>query len=70
LKNKAGMPIARDIPMLGEVVSSHGLGDTVVELVILIRVRIIDSEHEQSSADTRLQKLVHDPRPFQLTHPN
>lgn len=64
-KNKSGMPFAKDIPVLGEAVSSSGTGDEIVELVILIKVKIVgDSYHCQKAADIRLQRFVPDPRPF------
>jgi general secretion pathway protein D len=63
-KEREGLPGVKDIPLIGEIASSQNLGDAVVELVILIRVRIVDSEHEVAAADTRLQRFVQDPRPF------
>ncbi len=63
-KNKSGLPIIKDIPVLGEAASSYGMGDDVVELVILIKVRISDEETKQRAADIRLQRFVPDPRPF------
>jgi general secretion pathway protein D len=66
LKNRASIPFIERIPIVGEATSSSALGDTVVELVILIRVRIIGdvNEHERAAADVRLQRFVQDPRPF------
>ncbi|MBQ7524261.1 MAG: secretin N-terminal domain-containing protein [Alphaproteobacteria bacterium] len=64
LKNNSGIPGVRDVPVVGELVSSHGVGDEIVELVILIKVRLADNIPLRSAADTRLQRLVPDPRPF------
>ena len=63
-KNKAGVPVVRDVPILGEIASSYGMGDDIVELVILIKVRIAGKETMQKAADLRLQRFVPDPRPF------
>jgi general secretion pathway protein D len=63
-KNKAGLPGVRDIPLAGELVSSYGMGDDIVELVILIKVKIIRKNKTQKAADIRLQRFVPDPRPF------
>jgi general secretion pathway protein D len=63
-KLKAGIPIIQDIPGAGEIVSSYGTGDDIVELVILIRVKIIKKRKHLPAADIRLQRFVPDPRPF------
>ncbi|MDR2075000.1 MAG: secretin N-terminal domain-containing protein [Holosporales bacterium] len=64
-KNKSGMPHIKDVPFIGEAVSSMGTGDEVVELVILIKVKIVgDHNQQQRAADIRLQRFVPDPRPF------
>lgn len=64
-KNKSGVPFVKDIPFVGETVSSYGTGDDIVELVILIKVKITgDSHNHQKAADIRLQRFVPDPRPF------
>lgn len=64
-KNKSGMPFVKDLPVIGESVSSCGAGDDIVELVILIKVKIVgDSFEHQKAADIRLQRFVPDPRPF------
>jgi general secretion pathway protein D len=64
-KTKAGLPIVKDIPVIGETVSSYGTGDDVVELVILIKVKISGNTNpHQKAADIRLQRFVPDPRPF------
>jgi general secretion pathway protein D len=63
-KNKAGLPFFKDIPVAGEFASSYGTGDNIVELVILIRVKIVGKPGNQRAADIRLQRFVPDPRPF------
>ena len=64
-KNKRGLPIFRDFPILGESVSSAESKDKIVELVILIKVKILNSGYNmQPAADIRLQRFVPDPRPF------
>ena len=63
-KNKTGLPGWRDVPMFGEIASSHGMGDEIIELVILIKVKLSNKPRPQHAADTRLQRFVVDPRPF------
>lgn len=63
-KNKIGLPGYRDAPVLGEIMSSNGIGDEIVELVILIKVKLANKPHQQRAADIRLQRFVIDPRPF------
>lgn len=63
-KNKSGLPIAKDLPVVGEAVSAYGMGDDIVELVILIKVKIMKQKSNQKAADIRLQRFVPDPRPF------
>jgi general secretion pathway protein D len=64
-KNKSGVPYVKDVPIIGEAVSSLEAGDEIVELVILIKVRIVgDQNLQQKAADIRLQRFVPDPRPF------
>lgn len=64
LKNKSGLPGFRDVPGIGELVSSHGVGDEIVELVILIKVKLANKQKLQDATDIRLQRFVPDPRPF------
>ncbi len=64
LKNKSGLPGFRDIPGIGELASSHGIGDEIIELVILIKVKLANKQRHQDAADIRLQRFVPDPRPF------
>lgn len=63
-KNKSGIPGIDNIPVVSEVTSSYGIGDDVVELVILIRVKIAKNSKTSRAADIRLQRFVPDPRPF------
>ncbi len=64
LKNNSGIPGYKDIPIAGELVSSNGLSDEIVELVILIKVKLANKPKLQKAADIRLQRFVPDPRPF------
>jgi hypothetical protein len=50
--------------VFGYAVGSVGTGDDVVELVILIRSKIVRKTKAQKAADVRLQRFVPDPRPF------
>ncbi len=63
-KNRSGLPGLRDKPILGEAVSSYGMGDEIIELVILIKVKLANKKRHQKAADIRLQRFVVDPRPF------
>jgi general secretion pathway protein D len=63
-KVKSGIPGIQDIPYVGEMASSHGMSDDVVELVILIKVKIVGRQRNQRAADLRLLRFVPDPRPF------
>lgn len=65
-KNKSGIPVVHDIPIAGEIAGSYGMGDVVVELVILIKVKIVKKNKHLTAADIRLQRFVPDPRPFYL----
>jgi general secretion pathway protein D len=67
-KDSKGMPLAKDLPIIGDITGTADMKDQIVELVILIRVRITrDDEQDgnlQNAADIRLQRFVPDPRPF------
>ena len=64
-KQKSGIPLVGDIPVVGEITGSYELEDEIVELVILIKVKISDDTYaSQRAADIRLQRFVPDPRPF------
>ena len=63
-KNKTGLPWIQDKPIIGEIASSNGMGDEIVELVILIKVKLANEPRRQKAADIRLQRFVMDPRPF------
>ena len=63
-KNKTGLPGWRDVPFVGEIASSNGMGDEIIELVILIKVKLANKPRHQRAADIRLQRFVIDPRPF------
>lgn len=63
-KQKAGLPVIKDFPILGELASEYNTNDKVVELVILVKVKISEPTTLQRAADIRLQRFVPDPRPF------
>ncbi|MDR3224270.1 MAG: hypothetical protein LBT03_01645 [Holosporales bacterium] len=63
-KNKTGVPGYKNVPIFGELASSQGIGDEIIELVILIKVRLANTPKHQKAADIRLQRFVPDPRPF------
>ena len=63
-KSKSGLPVIRDVPVLGELASGADTKDKVVELVILVKVKISEPSTLQKAADIRLQRFVPDPRPF------
>ena len=63
-KSKSGLPLVKDVPILGELSSEYNTNDKVVELVILVKVKISEPTTLQRAADIRLQRFVPDPRPF------
>lgn len=63
-KSKSGLPLVKDVPILGELSSECNAKDKVVELVILVKVKISEPTTLQRAADIRLQRFVPDPRPF------
>lgn len=61
----AKLPVAGDLPVVGQLFTSSADGDEVVELVILLRASIIESAPMPDEADQRLyQEYVEDPRPL------
>ena len=63
----AKLPIAGDLPVVGQLFTASADGDEVVELVILLRASIIDDAPAPDVADQRLyQDYVEDPRPMRL----
>ena len=66
----SGIPDAKNIPLLGAFLKGKSDTRTVTELVILLRVTIIDSGAESlSPADGRLyETFTQDPRPIDLSH--
>jgi MSHA type pilus biogenesis protein MshL len=59
------LPIAGDIPLLGELFKSNTDGNYVVELVILLKATIKDDgAPEPHAADTRVASYINDPRPL------
>lgn len=63
-KKKSGLPLVRDIPVLGDATGSTNIKDQMVELVILVKVSIADDTPFPDNADNRLQRYVADPRGF------
>ena len=67
INGTARLPIAGDMPVLGELFKSDADGDEIVELVILLRATIIEEGESPrpDAADQRLyQNYVTDPRPL------
>jgi general secretion pathway protein D len=63
----AKLPIAGDLPVVGQLFTASADGDEVVELVILLRASIIDDAPAPDVADQRLyQDYVEDPRPMRM----
>jgi len=63
----AKVPIAGDIPLLGQLFTASADGDEVVELVILLRASIMEDAPSPDSADQRLyEEYVEDPRPLRI----
>lgn len=61
------LPIAGDLPIVGQLFSAAADGDEVIELVILLRASIIDGAPLPDAADQRLyQDYVEDPRPLEM----
>ena len=60
-----GVPILKDIPILGYLFKSQRKQNVVTETVILIQATIINTNHEVSDADKTLYRTFsNDPRPF------
>ena len=62
--NKKKIPIAGDIPIIGEAFQGNSSNNRISELVILIKATIIDGSNLTDSTDTRLLSNFEDPRPF------
>ena len=58
-KQSTGLPMFRKV-----FDGSHENSDDIIELVILIKVHILDKETHKNNADLRLLRFVPDPRPF------
>lgn len=62
----AKVPIAGDLPWVGQLFTASADGDEVVELVILLRASIVDSGPGPDGADERLyDEYLGDPRPLE-----
>ncbi|MCE3230812.1 MAG: hypothetical protein K0R52_740 [Alphaproteobacteria bacterium] len=62
----AKVPLAGDLPLIGQLFNASADGDEVVELVILLRASIIDDAPSPDAADQRLyQHYLKDPRPLE-----
>jgi general secretion pathway protein D len=67
INGTAKLPVASDIPVLGELFKSAADGDEVIELVILLRATIIEegeSPHPDAADQRLYQDYVNDPRPL------
>jgi MSHA biogenesis protein MshL len=63
--SREGLPLAMDIPLLGNAVSQNLRGSTVTELVVFIRATIVENSGSISEEDIRLYKtFTPDPRPI------
>lgn len=61
----AKLPIVGDLPVVGQLFTASADGDEVVELVILLRARILEDAPALGIADERLlEGYVDDPRPL------
>lgn len=61
------LPLAGNLPIVGQLFTASADGDEVVELVILLRASIIDDAPPPDAADRRLyQEYVEDPRPIEM----
>lgn len=63
-KKKSGLPLVRDVPVLGDITGSTNAKDQMVELVILVKVSIADDTPLPDNVDNKLQRYVDDPRGF------
>jgi type II secretory pathway component GspD/PulD (secretin) len=64
----AKLPLAGNLPVVGQLFTASADGDEVVELVILLRASIIDDVPSPDAADRRLyQEYVEDPRPIEMS---
>lgn len=64
MQDNSKLPILGDLPIVKEFLSSYTEGDQVVELVILLRAKILEYAASPDAADQRLiQNYIQDPRP-------
>jgi general secretion pathway protein D len=63
-KHRSGFPGIGSLPIVGEFVSSTRQGDEIVEIVIVIRVQLVNTPTPPRATDIRLQRFVPDPNPF------
>ena len=65
IQDSSKLPVLGDMPILKEFLSSYTEGDQVVELVILLRAKILEEAAKPDAADQRLIKdYMQDPRPL------
>jgi MSHA type pilus biogenesis protein MshL len=63
--SREGLPVAMDIPVLGQAVSQNIRGSKVTELVIFIRATVVNDRDTIDDEDIRLYKtFIPDPRPI------
>jgi general secretion pathway protein D len=61
----AKLPLAGDLPIIGQLFTASADGNEIVELVILLRASIVEDTPSPDAADQRLYKdYVEDPRPL------
>jgi general secretion pathway protein D len=64
-EHKQGLPGLDEVPLLRDLTGSLTEGDTIVELVIVLKATIMDNSATPDGADQRLMdKYTTDPRPL------
>ncbi len=64
-EHKQGIPGLDEVPLLRDLTGSLTEGDTIVELVIVLKATIMDNGPAPDGADQRLiDKYTMDPRPL------
>jgi type II secretory pathway component GspD/PulD (secretin) len=64
-EHKQGIPGLGEVPLLRDLTGSISEGDTIVELVIVLKATIVDNGAAPDAADQRLmEKYTTDPRPL------
>lgn len=61
------LPLAGDLPIIGQLFTASADGNEIVELVILLRASIVEGASSPDAADQRLyEDYVEDPRPLEM----